>query len=103
MWTRRFFIGLLVALTTLSALATPRNFPVTAKRGVLSAGVFPQVVIDGQAQTLAPGAKILGEQNTIIMPSNLMNKAFAVNYTVDRQGFIDRVWILTSEELAQSR
>lgn len=100
---RRFLIGLLLAFVTLSALAAPRHFPAYAKRGILSASIFPQVMIDGQAQTLAPGAKIMSQQNTIVLPSSLMSNSYKVNYTIDRQGFIDKVWILTNEELAQTQ
>ena len=101
MWVRRFVIGLLLAIVTVSALATPRNFPATAKRGLLTATSFPQVSIDGQTQTLAPGAKIIGPQNTIVMHSTLTNGSYVVNYTVDRLGMIDKIWILTAEEQAQ--
>ena len=103
MWIRRFVFGLLLAIVACTALATPRNFPATDKRGVLTATNFPQITIDGQAQTLSPGAKILGPQNTIVMHSTLTSKSYVVNYTVDRQGFIDKIWILTAEEQAQSQ
>lgn len=101
MWIRRFVFGLLLAIATVTALATPRNFPAGAKRGVLTIATFPQVMIDGQVQTLSPGAKIISTQNTIMMHSNLMNNAYVVNYTIDRLGNIDKIWILTNEELAQ--
>jgi len=103
MWTRRLLVCFILTLTTLYALATPRVFPANVKRGVLSADVFPQVLINGQMQRLSPGAKIIGKQNTIILTSVLMNNAYTVNYTVDAQGFIDRIWILTDEELAVSQ
>jgi hypothetical protein len=103
MWIRRFAIGLILALVTLSASATPRNFPAGVKRGVLTATVYPQVAIDGQVQTLAPGAKIMSRQNTIVMHSTLVDGAHVVNYTIDRLGMIDKIWILTEEERAQSQ
>lgn len=103
MWTRRYLICLMLALTTLTALATPRTFPANVKRGVLSSSTYPQIVIDGLIQRLSPGAKIMGTQNTIVMPSTLINNVYTVNYTVDNQGFIDKVWILTNEELAQTQ
>lgn len=102
MWTR-LLIGLLLTLTTLAVLAAPRTFPANAKRGALSAGVYPQVTIDGQVQRLSPGAKILSKQNLIVMLPTLMNNVYTVNYTVDQLGLIDKVWILTDEELAQGQ
>ena len=103
MWTRRLLICLTLALTALFASAIPRNFPATAMRGTMSAGMYPQITINGQTQTLAPGAKIMSTQNTIMMPSTLMNNVYIVNYTLDTQGLVNMVWILTNEELAQSQ
>jgi hypothetical protein len=31
-----------------------------------------------------------------------MSNVFTVNYTIDNLGYVDKVWILTEEELAQS-
>jgi len=66
-------------------------------------GMYPQITINGQTQTLAPGAKIMSQQNTIMMPSTLMNNVYIVNYTLDNQGLVNMVWVLTKEELAQSQ
>ncbi len=101
--TRHFLICLMLMLTALTAFAAPRTFPSTALRGTLSAAVHPQIKIDGQIKTLSPGAKIMSKQNTIIMSTSLMDNTYTVNYTVDRQGFVDKIWILTDEELAQSQ
>jgi hypothetical protein len=62
----RFVIGVLLVLTSLATLAAPRSFPPEARRGLMSAGAdYTQVVIDGQVQHLAPGAKIKSKQKTI--------------------------------------
>ncbi len=81
------------------AWAAPRPFPTNALRGVLTATIYPQVTINGQTMVLSPGAKIYSQQNTIVMHTTLINSAVIVNYTVDAQGYVDRVWILTNEEL----
>jgi len=81
-----------------SAWATPRTFPANAMRGVFTATVYPQVVINNQTATLAPGAKIYSRENTIVMHTTLVNKTLLVNYTLDVQGYVNRVWILTREE-----
>jgi hypothetical protein len=101
MWIRGFLICLLLTMTMHSALAASRPFPANVKRGTMSGSIYPQVLIDGHIQRLSPGAKIMSKQNTIIMPSSLMNNVFKVNYTVDNQGYIDKAWILRDEELAQ--
>jgi hypothetical protein len=101
MWTRRLLICVLLSLSALTASANPRPFPPEARRGTMSAGAdYTQIVIDGQVQRLAPGAKIKSQQNTIIMASSLMNNVYIVNYTIDNLGMIDKVWILTNEEIA---
>jgi hypothetical protein len=102
MWTRRLLICLLLTLTMLSALAVSRSFPLNVKRGTISGSIYPQILIDGQIQRLSPGAKIKSKQNMIVMPSSLMSNVFTVNYTIDNLGYVDKVWILTEEELAQS-
>ena len=102
MWIKRFLVGFLLFLTVFPALATPRSFPPDVKRATMRSSIFPQVLIDGNIRRLSPGAKIIGKQNTIIMHASLMNNVFIVNYTVDAQGYINRVWILTDEEQAQS-
>ena len=95
-------VTVLVLLATLcgTAWATPRNFPVNALRGVFTATMYPQVVINGQTMQLAPGAKIYSQQNTILMHTSLTNSALIVNYTIDNMGFVNRVWVLTREEAA---
>jgi len=71
-------------------------------RGVLTATTYPQVTVNGQTLTLAPGAKIFSQQNTIVMHSTLTNGNYIVNYTIDRLGMIDKIWILTPEEQAHT-
>ncbi|MBV8667442.1 MAG: hypothetical protein JO269_13255 [Burkholderiaceae bacterium] len=93
-------LAVLLALSAWSAYAAPRPFPPGARNGWMTAGPdFTQVVINGQSLRLAPGAQIKGRQNTIVMPTSCTNQACAVKYTVDQQGMIDRVWILTDEEI----
>ena len=45
----------------------------------------------------------MSRQNTIVMHSTLVDGAHVVNYTIDRLGMIDKIWILTEEERAQSQ
>jgi hypothetical protein len=90
-----------LSISAFSALATPRNFPPGTLFGSMSAGAdYSQIVINGVVQQLAPGVKIKDRKNRIIMASSLMNNVYLVNYTIDNLGMIDKVWILTDEELA---
>jgi hypothetical protein len=98
MWRRFFLIASLSTAIAFPALAFERPFPQTAKRGTMSPANYPEILIDGQARRLSVGARIWNQQNMIQLPAYLQGSGFTVNYTVNPQGEIDRVWILTAEE-----
>jgi hypothetical protein len=102
MWVNRFLTGFLLVMTTLSASAFDRPFPPSVKRGVMSPGFYPVIIIDGQTRHLSAGARIWNQDNLIEMPASLRGSGFAVNYTEDIQGDIDRVWMLSNEEAAKN-
>ena len=85
-----------------TAEAADRPFPVFAKRGAMKPDLFPSIIIDGRPRILTPGARIWTEDNLIEMPASLPVKNVVVNYTEDEDARIDRVWILSAEEAAQS-
>ena len=100
MWRQR----LLMIPALLTFLATPgwafeRPFPENAKRGTMTPANFPNIIIDGKARRLTPGARIWNRDNLIQMPASIRGSDFTVNYTEDAQGQIERVWILTPEEV----
>jgi hypothetical protein len=97
----RFYALLLAGLLSLPALAFERPFPAHALRGKMTPGYFPDVSIDGKPRQLSPAARIFNQDNMIEMPAALRGSDIVVNYTVDMNGNIDRIWILTSEEAAQ--
>ncbi|MBC7573890.1 MAG: hypothetical protein H7244_06090 [Herminiimonas sp.] len=84
------------------ALAIERPFPTFAKRGVMKPDQFPAIVIDGKPRILTPGARIWSTDNLTVTPGQLGPASVAVNYTEDESFYIDRVWILTPDEAAQS-
>lgn len=91
-------------LTAASALADERpgrTFPTGVKRGKMTPAYFPDINIDGQLRRLAPGARIFNRDNLIEMAGALRGSEMTINYTVDEQGQIDKIWILTAEEAAQ--
>jgi hypothetical protein len=85
-----------------AALAAERPFPTFAKRGTMKPDLFPAIIIDGRPRILTPGARIWNANNMIDMPASLPQTNVVVNYTEDENAYIDRVWILTPEEAAQS-
>ena len=91
-----------VLIIAAPALAAERPFPTFAKRGVMKPDLFQAIVIDGRPRILTPGARIWNADNLIEMPASLPPQSVVVNYTEDNEAQIDRVWILTADEKAQS-
>ena len=98
MWTQRFLIGCAFTVAAMSAHAFERQFPPTAKRGVMTPAVSPAIIINDKTRTMTAGARIWNQDNTIEMPAALRGSKFAVNYTEIESGEIDQVWILTADE-----
>lgn len=99
----RFLPALATALALLTALPAfaDRPFPANVKRGTMTPGYAPDIVIDGKARRLAPSARIFNQDNLIEMPASLRGSNFVVNYQEDGEGLIVNVWILTKEEASQ--
>jgi hypothetical protein len=93
----------LVALLFSSAAAAqvPRLFPPTALRGELTGSAPPDVLLNGRAARLAPGARIRNEDNRFEVMGQIAGRKLVVNYTVDAGGQLLDVWILTASERAR--
>ena len=82
-------------------LQISRTFPTTALRGELVLTQPPEVTLNGKVARLAPGARIRGENNMLVMWGMLIGKKVKVHYTIDTYGLLMDVWILRPDELAQ--
>jgi hypothetical protein len=98
---RRLFLTAALALVTRAAHAEPRPFPPGTKRGKLTPGYFPDILLDGKPRRLSPAARIFNTDNLIETPAALRGSGILVHYTENADGDIDRVWILTAEEARQ--
>jgi len=78
-----------------------RNFPADALRGTLVVENPPEVWLNGSPARLASGARIRGQSNMLAMSGALAGQRLLVHYTVDVQGYLKDVWILTPEEAAR--
>ena len=96
-WGASFSPGLATAQTL------PRQFPAAAKRGLLEVTLPPAVLINGRPERLAPGARIKGVNNLLVMSASLVGASVLVNYMRDPQGQIGEVWILSKEEAQEQR
>lgn len=96
----RIILCLMLTALALPSLAFERPFPVSAKSGALRIVDYPLVALDGKQRNLSGGARIWSADNLTVVPNALGNATYAVRYTEDIEGAIDRVWVLTDEEIA---
>ena len=90
--------GLVLASLGSTAQVITRPFPPTAVRGILTVTQPPEVLMDGKADRLSPGARIRGTNNMLVMSGALVGQAMRVNYTREPNGYIHDVWVLTDAE-----
>lgn len=92
----------LLALTLAAPLAAPaqvqRNFPANALRGEIVVQAPPELLLNNRAARLAPGARIRGADNMLMLSGALVGQRYLVNYTVDTVGLVKDVWLLRPEE-----
>ncbi|MDM0076080.1 hypothetical protein QTH90_16865 [Variovorax sp. J2P1-59] len=80
-----------------------RNFPAGTLRGKFMVLNAPEIQLDGQAERLSPGARILGPNRMLVMPASITGQNLLVNYTRDAAGMVREVWILTPDEARAKR
>jgi hypothetical protein len=88
----------LLACALPAAAQTPRNFPANALRGEIMVTQPPELVLNGRAARLAPGARIRGENNLLLTSGTLVSQRLVVNYTIDSYGLLLDLWVLTPQE-----
>lgn len=98
---QRLLISCILSIVTVSAMALDQPFPLNVKRGTMSPASHPTIVVDGNMRRLTAGAQIRNQDNMIQMPATIINAEYAINYTENVQGEIDRIWILTALEASQ--
>lgn len=106
-----FSLGLMTLLLTLVTLAPEplaaqglvRQFPAAARRGTLEVTQPPNLLINGQAERLSPGARIKNTNNMIVLSGSLIGQPVLVNYLRDPQGQIHEVWLLNPAEAQEKR
>ena len=91
----------LAAAAMPAAAQAPRNFPATALRGEITVTQPPELTLNGRPSRLAPGARIRGQNNLLVMSGAAIGQRLVVHYTLDPGGNLLDVWILTPGELAR--
>jgi hypothetical protein len=92
--------AVLAALVAANATAQLRTIPKEALRGQLTHVTQNIVIVNGQSMRLAPGALIYAQNNLTIVPTEVPSNSL-VEYTLDRNGDLFKVWILTQDEAAR--
>ena len=95
---RTLLLAALLAGAT--AHAQVRAIPEEAKRGEMRHVQNMIVNISGTEQRLAPGAQIRDAANRVVLPASVPPNS-EVKYTLDAQGQVRQVWILTPHEAAK--
>ena len=93
--------GLVFSALGSSAQVVNRPFPANAVRGVLTVTQPPDVLMDGKADRLSPGARIRSTNNLTVVSGALVGQGLRVNYTREPNGYIHEVWVLTDAEARQ--
>ena len=93
--------ALLPLLAATAHAQTSRPFPATALRGSFQVVQPPDVLLNGEAARLSPGARIRGANNMLQMSAALVGQNLLVHYTREPSGLVHDVWILTPEEAAR--
>lgn len=88
-----------ITLSLPAAAQLQRHFPATALRGELRVVQPPEVQLNGKPARLAPGVRIRGQNNLLVMSGALVEREVAVHYTLDPYGLVKDVWLLTEAEL----
>ena len=83
---------LLLGFSILGCQSTNR-LPDGSMVGVMTTQQLSAVLIDGQPQRLAPGARIVGANNASITPNQVPANS-KVRYRVDASGQVTHVWLL---------
>jgi hypothetical protein len=90
-------LAALLASTVAEAQMT-RNFDAQTLRGELVVSQPPEVLLNEQPARLAPGSRIRGANNLLLLSGQIVGQRLLVHYTLDINGQILNVWVLTPAE-----
>ena len=93
--------ALALALPLLVSAQMQRQFPAKALRGELQITQAPDALLNGQAVRLAPGARIRGGDNLLVMSGAITGVKAPVVYTIDTYGLLIDIWLLRDDETSK--
>ncbi|HWP20674.1 MAG TPA: hypothetical protein VNO84_16205 [Burkholderiaceae bacterium] len=93
-----FVAALALPVAVHAQTVVQRSFPQEALRGEIVVTAPPEITLNGQAARLAPGARIRGQNNLLVMSGAVVGTKLPVLYTTDTYGLVKDVWILRADE-----
>lgn len=103
LWRGALLTSLVAFATAAHAQEAVRPFPAAAKRAMMQVTYPPDILLNGQAARLSPGARIRGPNNMLVLSGSLAGQTVTVNYLRDAQGMVHEVWILNATEAQEAR
>jgi hypothetical protein len=104
-WAPAALVLLIIAAMLIDATQAQaqvsRQFAPSAVRGELQIATPPLALLDGKPVQLAPGARIHGLDNLLMVSAALVGPVWPVRYVLDGLGQIREVWLLRADELQQ--
>ena len=91
--------ALLCASASAQAVLRTPPIPASAQPGLLQITQPPQALLNGQPVQLAPGARILGRDNLLLLSASLVGQQLPVRYRLDSLGLLHEVWVLSDAEI----
>lgn len=76
-----------------------RSFPPTALKGELVLTQPPAATLNGKEARLAPGARLRGQNNLLLMWNTAVGQKLPVIYTRDSYGLLMDIWVLRPDEV----
>ena len=98
---RCVLLALALSAPLAASAQVQRNFPYDALRGEITMVNPPDVLLGGQPARLAPGARLRGPDNLLLVSGALQSQRFVANYTLDTLGLLKDVWVLRPEEASR--
>lgn len=92
-------LTLAVPVLAFAQSQAPRNFPANALRGELLITAPPHAQLNGRDARLAPGARIRGTNQMLLMSGAIAGQKLVVNYTLETHGLLQDVWVLRPDEI----
>ncbi|TWO67840.1 hypothetical protein FN976_24720 [Caenimonas sedimenti] len=103
---QRWKLWAAAALACLSTFAQAqgiiRDAPKDVRPAVMAVSATPpDVMLDGKADRLSPGARIRDLNNMMVLSGSLAGKSVYTVYKRDSAGLVHEVWLLTADEYAK--